>query len=861
MAKYKITGIPAKSNPETKLNFTLGPVDRKDANVEAELGETVVTNTKRGQDNIFEMYKIGGKKHYDGGTPLNLATDGDGNDGTSFIFSDNKKMVVKDPAILEYFGVDPNKPKTYADISKTWLDAVNKSKQIIKDDVSDKIAKKSAEMTMDNAAFKIAALKLKQEAHKGMKDGVPNGMSPFFDKLQIDPSEMFAMNQDDTDKANEAVKSAFGGIIKEADGGPMVNPWLYTYNQGDNAQIIGGGANIEHKSGLHGGANLELPFNNRNAQRSFSQNIGFGKTFETKNGATFRGDATLNNSSNPEMGNFNPSANLSFNYEQPIGENTTFDLGIQNNMYPGSPFNPTAQASLKYNFSEGGELNKFALGDEVSKETTAPKQEPLTWGNADPKSVKQYNYIVNVLANNPNFKKALFEEYKRVAADEGNFGSGYNKAFKENPKNKDLVVRKTEDQVFNDYLDFQKRNLMLKSHGLDVAGTKQSATSRKSVSNKDITEWSAKHGVPLPNMDNAAAQQLSFIAFTELTKNKDKYDKELKDVMKPFGINPYGKKDERIAGSKEVGDISPADGAYTNTTAGEISWFTEPTPEDEQKIEAVQAKYTPKAPNYTHLNAPATLENPYAFRREDVNALQRAVQARWEIPELHPYTKVPKTVLPDRAYYSPERTIAAKNQQYKMMLDSQNAFGNAQAAGATAMALSGQAYNDVANAISDYADKNVGIFNAGEQYNTQLANQANLQNSQIATNMWDKENTLKQNLANSISAAKDKITQLSNQAYTNASNIYNLNLTNENFKKDPFTGLISKVNDKPFAPTQDNTKSFGEEFNTFASSLPPNITPDLQMKAFLAMKSGKYVIEKDDEVTKPNELSNQNTWS
>lgn len=855
MAKYKITGVPNQSVPDVNVNHTLGPVDRDVANVEAEKGETVVTNMSRGLDNIYEMYEIGGKKHTEGGTPLNLPTDGDnGSDGTSFIFSDNKKMVVKDPAILEYFGVDPKKPKTYADISKTWLDAVNKSKQIIKDNVSDKISKKSAEMSMDNAAFKIAALKLKQEAHKGMKDGVPNGMSPFFDKLQLDPGEMFAMNQDDADKTDEAVKSAFGGVVKKTDGGPLVNPWLYTYNQGDNAQVIGGGANIEHKSGLHGGANLELPFNNRNAQRSFSQNIGFGKTFETKNGATLSGDATFNNSSNPEMGKFNPSANLSFNYEQPIGEHTTFGLGIQNPMEPGNLFNPNAKITFKHTFSEGGELNKFTDKGEVSQaSTTPPVENPLTWGNADAKSVKQYNYIVNVLAKNPNFKKALFEEYKRVAADEGNFGSGYNKAFKEDPKNKDLVIRKTEEQVFNDYLDFQKRNLMLKSHGLDVAGTKQSATSRKSVSNKDITEWSAKHGVPLPNMDNAAAQQLSFIAFTELTKNKDKYDKELKDVMKPFGINPYGKKDERIAGSKEDTDISPADGAYTNTTAGEISWFTEPTPEDEQKIEAVQSKYTPKVPNYSHLNPVTPLQNPYGFRREDVNALQRAVQARWEIPELHPFAKSAQYVMPDRAYYSPERAIAAKNEQFNMMLNSQNAFGNAQAAGATAMALSGQAYGDVANTISDYADKNVGIFNAGEQYNAQLANQRNQADAQLATSIWDKENVLKQSLANSISAAKDKITQLSNQAYTNASNIYNLNTMTDNFKKDPFTGLITKVNDKVMTPTNDNTKAVGEEFNAFAQQVP-TLSPELQFQLFKAHKSGKWTIEKDDGLTNPNEL-------
>jgi hypothetical protein len=216
MGKYKIQGFPDQEVPKVTLSKVLGPVNRKIANVEAEKGETVVTNMSRGINNIYEMYSIGGKKHSQGGTPLNLPTDGDKeSDGTSFIFSDNKKMIVKDPAILEYFGVNAKKPQTFAGISKSWLDAINKSKQILIDDSADRVSKKSAEMSMDNAAFKIAALKLLQESRKGFKDGIPNGLSPFFDKLQIDPNEMFAMNQQDASAANQAVAKAFGGAMKD----------------------------------------------------------------------------------------------------------------------------------------------------------------------------------------------------------------------------------------------------------------------------------------------------------------------------------------------------------------------------------------------------------------------------------------------------------------------------------------------------------------------------------------------------------------------------------------------------------------------------------------------------------------------
>ena len=758
MGKYKIQGFPDQEVPKVTLSKVLGPVNRKIANVEAEKGETVVTNMSRGINNIYEMYSIGGKKHSQGGTPLNLPTDGDKeSDGTSFIFSDNKKMIVKDPAILEYFGVNAKKPQTFAGISKSWLDAINKSKQILIDDSADRVSKKSAEMSMDNAAFKIAALKLLQESRKGFKDGIPNGLSPFFDKLQIDPNEMFAMNQQDAGAANQAVAMAMGGAARD-----------FAAMQGD------------------------YPF---------------------------------------------PSLSM------------------------------------------GGELPRYEEAGAVTPENNAAKTPPadggtqLNWGAAEPKSKKQYDYIVNVLSKNEKFKEALYKEYQAAANQRDNWGRGYNAQFDKDPKNKEKVVRKSPEEVFQDYLDFQKRNLILQSHGKQVQGTAQNPI-KGQVSNKDVTQWSSELGVPLPNMDKATQEQLSFIAFENLSKNRDVYDTELKDVMKPFGTNPYGVDDEVVAGSGgKKGRISKADGAYTNTTAGEISYFTEPEPAEPcpdcadgtKRVRDASGNCPPcgtpevpvdkTKPAYKGLGPTTPLVNPYGFRREDIASLNRAVQARFEIPELHPWAKSAEVVMPDRAYYSPERTIAAKNEQLNQMMQGVSAFGNAQAAGATAMALSGQAYGDVANAISDYADKNVGVFNAGEQYNTQLANARNAQDAQLATNMYDKENILKQSLANSISAAKDKITQLSNQAYTNASNIYNLNTTSENFKKDPFTGIITKMNDRAISPVKDNTQDFGKEFSAFAESTP-TLSPDLQMKAFLAMKSGKYVMEPDDNVTKASELNN-----
>ena len=75
---------------------TLNASPRAAANLEAEKGETVVTDL---DDNMIpEHYKIGGKKHSQGGTPLNLPA-------KSFIFSDHKSMAIGGEALKKFIFV------------------------------------------------------------------------------------------------------------------------------------------------------------------------------------------------------------------------------------------------------------------------------------------------------------------------------------------------------------------------------------------------------------------------------------------------------------------------------------------------------------------------------------------------------------------------------------------------------------------------------------------------------------------------------------------------------------------------------------------------------------------------------------
>lgn len=172
------------SQPDVEVRNTLGPVDRDDANLEAEVGETAVTNLTG--DGIPEQYKIGGKRHYDGGTPLNLPDN-------SFIFSRDKSMKIKDKEVLAQFGITsvPKGGMTPADVAKRY--DLNKYKKVLLDANSDELARDTAQSNIENANLKLGKLALIQESMKAFPDGIPMISMPYLESVSITP-DMLPVN-------------------------------------------------------------------------------------------------------------------------------------------------------------------------------------------------------------------------------------------------------------------------------------------------------------------------------------------------------------------------------------------------------------------------------------------------------------------------------------------------------------------------------------------------------------------------------------------------------------------------------------------------------------------------------------------
>lgn len=196
------------SQQPTEVRDTLQPVAREGANLEAEKGETAMVNI----DGIPAHFKIGGKRHSEGGTPLNLPDN-------SFIFSDTAKMKIKDPIMLAQFGMVPKKAGyTPAEIAKKY--DINKFRQVLADNNTTDLERKTAEMMIANYNMKLAKLALLQESSKGFPQGIPVVAMPYIMATGMNPEEFAQMDtqgEEEQPDADMGVSRYGGNIISQFD--------------------------------------------------------------------------------------------------------------------------------------------------------------------------------------------------------------------------------------------------------------------------------------------------------------------------------------------------------------------------------------------------------------------------------------------------------------------------------------------------------------------------------------------------------------------------------------------------------------------------------------------------------------------
>lgn len=162
------------NDEQSTVHRSIKEVPRNEANIEAEGGETALM--PNGNDNTYSHFNIQGKRHTNGGVPLNVP------EGT-FIYSDTKKMKLGG-SVLKVFGKSDKTSKKYTPAALAKQYDLNKYTAILENPNSSKLEKRTAELMIQNYNKKLAQLALVQEGKKGYPQGIPEVAKEYYAKTK-----------------------------------------------------------------------------------------------------------------------------------------------------------------------------------------------------------------------------------------------------------------------------------------------------------------------------------------------------------------------------------------------------------------------------------------------------------------------------------------------------------------------------------------------------------------------------------------------------------------------------------------------------------------------------------------------------
>jgi hypothetical protein len=739
-----------------KVKDTLQPVPREQANLEAEKNETALITDANG---LPAHFKIGGKRHSEGGTPLNLPED-------TFIFSDTKAMKIKDPEILKEFGMPIKKGGyTPAQIAKKY--DINKSREVLADPDADKTTKDTAEKMIANYNLKLGKLALYQESKKGFPGGIPTVSLPYVGKTgmnpqdilplkgaqtpqeEMDENEMYA-EQNPTEEQFEQEETMpqaqFGGgrlgrrIAGLLNGNRQFNPSTGIYMQTDR----NGNVMYTDGNGVPMPQNIKLP------SEFITPGTRVGNTTTTKTTTTKKVDKKI-----PEGAIVIKRSDYKTDAEYKTARDKAFkDPKNKGNVY-------TVDASGK-----SYKVSSKAFQTPEYKGTDADK---VFKGNKD--VAGKYQYIEDQLNNNPELQKKLYDE---TVKELKNPNSQRAKALTARGVDVNKMIDElTPETVTKQFLDMQKRNIALGVHHGKVAGTANAPKSGTAVSNEELEKAANEAGVSMPSAADAALQQAAYRAMNNLAESGQ---------AEGFVPGQVGAADEPGKNKK----ISPIDAIYTNTTSGQIIGVPgqDTVGEDDLGQEDVAEDISTN-----ELETPATQEQDPEFWLQDVIGTAGAFGDLSRIKKYTPWAPKLAPYIPEPTFYDPTRELGNITEQMAIGTEGAGAFAPAQAYNARMSQMQGQGAKAAADVLGRYNNLNVGASNQFELTKANIFNQTGMANAEAAKNLYDSNVIANQQFDNAKNQARQQLRQSYINAITNRAKAQTLNsVYGDNYMVDPSTG-------------------------------------------------------------------------
>jgi len=736
---------------ETRVNKTVEAAPRELANLEAEKGETVVTNLSKG--GIPEFYNIGGKRHYDGGTPLNLPAD-------SFIFSRDIKLKINDPDILAQFGKNvkkKNKGFTPADLSKQYN--LNKYQQILMDPNSTKMDIDTAERMITNYNLKLGGLAMVQESMKGFPDGIPGIAMPYLAATGIDPKELIQIPGQEQQGAPQGPPMAqYGGVArsnnaKEPQGGSM--SWTRFPSLGPNAQYqFGGGTGSQ-----------------RRVRVSMPKYQGGGGTGETPVASTSNKKTSYQNI---------PKGSVKWDITKDGYDETKVQPGDYIKKEDGKWYKATGYTTKDYDFKDE------RLGDLQGA----------------------YGHLQNTLTSNPELQNAVYANYQKHI-EEGqlsdkekerllaipqeqvisNFLQGEKQVYAINSSG--MLYEKDADGkiVYEDGKPKMKSEKDLKSW--ETTGSEEYKKNMKSLGFNDDELFGGM---------NTAMFQAAYRGLQDASR-----DEQFTETLANFNLTPIGLKDSHGMHTYDDKPISPVDKFFGNTTAGQAVLPKELDQDlSTEEVEWTDADQQPEAVKHLPEIQQA---DPAKWWTEDIVATAGAAGDFFRREKFSPWQAKAATKLVNPTFMDPTRQLAANAELANISTQGAATFSGPQAFNARAAQIQGKAAQNVANTISGVHNQNVQIANQFEMANADIMNRASDRNAQLATQLWDKNTIANQQFKNEKDMARQNLRQSWINGWTNKGQTQTMNSLYDQYSVDPTTGYTTFTGGRKITPKTSNQSS------------------------------------------------------
>jgi len=792
-------------------NRKLKPIERKDANVEAERGETVITSLFG--PNVPEHYIIEGEKHSKGGTPLSLPKD-------SFIYSNSKNLRITDPDVLKMFDMPTNKVGyTPAEIAKQY--DVNKYKEILLNPKSSKMDKDTATLMLNNMFDKLSALALYQESMKGFPDGIPPLAISYLEKNGIDPRQLVDTSNGQQQEQQEQPQAELGMSVPSY-GVPIVDQ---TYSDIMNYKQKDPILNTTNRVMMNDVVPVDKQHTNNTDNKDDNKNDK--KLIETRYDVRIPfGITAMVDSFKSVLNRFNEARQQRQMEDQFSGE--------ERDSYTGASLGDYVDTGTQYGQFRPQE-RVYAVNPQniISNDTR-------TYGSGGPVTDEEKEKVIKDIAdsNHISYNDIVFVDDPN-SADIKDDGKVY---ITKDRDGKFKVIRRTNeldsDTITNDRIanakklqeklsiisDLQEETAKKIDSKINELKDKISKTNDKKEAeqlNDDILKLIAlkklNHTNSLISLhlakninDNTSADDIAknfinnqsdFDGNTYLKKIRDEYsnDKNIidqndiskiqdlyknkesyKDFLDRYGLNLFG------YGPNEKGEqrsISPIDNWFGNTTGAYGAYFIK----NGKKLEDLNYTSTPDVDTSKIKDKPTEKKSFTPFFTQDILNLANAISEKANIKKYLPYAEVPDVFLPEATYVSPERALAANQESANMIYNAASTLGTPQSLAATAAIASGLQMANNANIVAQNNAQNVGIANQFDMTRNNMLNNAEANRSNIHTNLYDKTVIANQQFDNAMRMAQRNIIAQFNNAWTNRGNAETMNNMSPYFYIDPLT--------------------------------------------------------------------------